>query len=418
MKISMFMPSYNPETMGYGIYQDLGKAFSRLGHNFEVVAMLPEDRIAEAIKANEKASARVSYIPLGEGILSRLLRKISSIIFHSPIFIPALIGYIRRYRKMKKEIDIIHVEIAYPYGAIAALGSLFVPMPFGVSPMGEDILIIEDAGYGYARFFLPRLLLKLTFRRAARVRSISPLMDEMARKRGAPPGKSEVILLNILDEFFKKEHSGADYRKKAKTKIRKKHNIAGDKKIILSLGRLHPFKGIHYLIPGFKMLSKSIPEVVLLICGPSSRVPGFGDYREYLERLAEKIGVRDKIIFTGGIHFSEGTDYLASADIVVVPSILEAMNRVVPEAVAIGSPFIVTETTGVSAFVEEGLLGKVIPPRSPEAICRAALELLEGNLKWDETVRKRFLSHFSPDEVAKRLSRFYLPFVKGELTNG
>ena len=417
MKISMFMPSYNPKTMGYGIYQDLGEGFSRLGHTFEIVGLLPKSEIAEALKANETASAKVSYIPLRKGWFSRLIRRISGIIFHSPIFIPALIGYIRYYRKKRKEIDIIHVEIAYPYGAIAAIGSLFVPIPFGVSPMGEDILVIDDASYGYARFFVPRWLLKLTFRRAVRIRSISPLMDEIVQKRGAPPGKSEVIVLNILDEFFKKGVGDRGFKEKARKKIRERYNIPEDRKIILSLGRLHPFKGIHYLISGFRMIINSIPEAILLICGPSTKVPGFGDYQEYLSLLAERIGVRDRVIFAGGIHFSEGRDHLAGADLLVVPSILEAMNRVIAEAVAVRTPFIVTETTGISAFVEPGLLGRVVPPRSPEAICLAACELLKEEGKWDEEARKRLLSRFSPSEVAKELVRFYKPFVE-ETKNG
>jgi glycosyltransferase involved in cell wall biosynthesis len=67
--------------------------------------------------------------------------------------------------------------------------------------------------------------------------------------------------------------------------------------------------------------------------------------------------------------------YFAGADAVVVPSVVEALNRVAIEAAAFSTPAIVTRTTGISEYMVEHGYGLVVEPQSPESIA-AALRIL------------------------------------------
>jgi glycosyltransferase involved in cell wall biosynthesis len=98
---------------------------------------------------------------------------------------------------------------------------------------------------------------------------------------------------------------------------------------------------------------------------------------------------------------------LAAADAVVVPSPLESLNKVCMEAAAVGTPFIVTETTGISAWVPQEGVGIVVPPRNPAVIAWAIEEIVAGHFAYDAAAAARFAQQFSPRAVAEQVLAFY-----------
>ena len=89
----------------------------------------------------------------------------------------------------------------------------------------------------------------------------------------------------------------------------------------------------------------------LVIGGPSRSTESYGDYRAFLQKRAEDAGVSNYVVFTGQIEHADVRGHLAGADIFACPSILEAQNKVVPEAAAVGTPSVVTETTGIASYL-------------------------------------------------------------------
>ena len=86
----------------------------------------------------------------------------------------ALATYLRR---QGDAIDLLHVEVAYPTGVAVTLAAVVSGWrgPIVITPMGEDTIIVDSASYGYRRHLVPRGLVAWTLRRAAFIRSISPV---------------------------------------------------------------------------------------------------------------------------------------------------------------------------------------------------------------------------------------------------
>jgi len=138
--------------------------------------------------------------------------------------------------------------------------------------------------------------------------------------------------------------------------------------VILYLGRLAPSKGIKYLIRAMPSLRKYIPDVVLLVCGK-------GELEGELRNEATTLGVEDAVDFRGFISQDLMTRYYGASDIVVVPSIIEAMGIVPIEAMSMKKPVVGARTGGIPELVKDGVTGLLVPPRNPDAIADAIMRL-------------------------------------------
>jgi phosphatidylinositol alpha-1,6-mannosyltransferase len=86
-----------------------------------------------------------------------------------------------------------------------------------------------------------------------------------------------------------------------------------DKKVIVSVGRLVHRKGQDYLIEAMPLILNKVPQAHLLLVGQ-------GPYREYLEKLVERHGLRNSVTFIGRIDYKELPMYLCVGDIFAMPS--------------------------------------------------------------------------------------------------
>jgi glycosyltransferase involved in cell wall biosynthesis len=178
--------------------------------------------------------------------------------------------------------------------------------------------------------------------------------------------------------------------------------------VVLALGRLHPFKGIDVLIESLP----SVPQAHLLIAGPSLQVRPFGDVASSLAALARRLGIEQRVSFLGKVPPAEALDLLAGADVLAVPSHLESMNRVCVEAAAVGTPFVVTQTTGVAGWLPGPGVGKVVPPADPGALATALADVVGGRFDRDDRQAASFVDRFAPERVARELVELYRPLVE------
>ena len=184
------------------------------------------------------------------------------------------------------------------------------------------------------------------------------------------------------------------------------------------------YPGISRHIPAYPGISRHIPDPFFCsraevgdgastVVGPSLVVKRGGDTATALLRLAAQVGVADRVVWVGPVPPERALDFLAAADALVVPSHLESLNKVCVEAAAVGTPFVVTETTGVSAWVPDDGIGLVVPPNDPTAIARAVTRVLEGSDGTDEHVRRAFVQRFSPGHVAEQMAEIYQEAAAG-----
>lgn len=147
-------------------------------------------------------------------------------------------------------------------------------------------------------------------------------------------------------------------------------------KIFLYIGRLVEFKGVAYLLQGFRQLAAENEDVALLIVGD-------GPLKAELQAWSIREGI-DNVHFCGWISDIEQKAYLFGASsCVVVPSITHAGDAeggplVVLEALSAGKPVIGTTALGSStAFIKEGVNGYIVPEKDSQALYRAMKAVAE-----------------------------------------
>jgi glycosyltransferase involved in cell wall biosynthesis len=144
---------------------------------------------------------------------------------------------------------------------------------------------------------------------------------------------------------------------------------------LLYVGRLHPLKGVQYLIDAFKKVKKRHEKLKLVIAGK-------GDFEPYLRKVASR---RKDVIFLGHVASLEVKKTLYENCLaVVVPSVYETFPMVVLEAMACGKPIIATDAGGTRLLVVQGKSGILIKPKDVTGIETAIERLLE-----DSDMRRR-----------------------------
>ncbi len=145
--------------------------------------------------------------------------------------------------------------------------------------------------------------------------------------------------------------------------------ISDHKRIVLYVGRLSHEKGVHYLFEAVHRVGRSIPHVELHLVGD-------GGFKGDLVRLAEKLGIRDQVIFHGWVDQPDLALYYSVADVTVLPSLSEGLPRTMLEAMACASPFLGTTITGIVDHVRGGETGFLVPPGDSDALAQALHRIL------------------------------------------
>ncbi len=128
------------------------------------------------------------------------------------------------------------------------------------------------------------------------------------------------------------------------------------KKILLTVGRLsskEKYKGHDKVI-------SILPRVVEKFPGIAYVIAGDGDDRGRLEALADKNGVRDKVLFIGQVRDEELPDIYRMADLFVMPSTGEGFGIVFLEATACGVPVVGLDAGGTPDALQDGFLGTLV----------------------------------------------------------
>ena len=150
--------------------------------------------------------------------------------------------------------------------------------------------------------------------------------------------------------------------------------LGGARTVVGMLSRLEPVKGCGYFIEAAALVLPRFPDAAFVVVGDGSMRPA-------LEKKARASGSGDRIIFTGWRN--DALEIMSFVDIVVQPSLNEAIGRVLLEAQARGIPVVATNVGGIPEVVRDTVTGRLVPPRDPRALASAIGELLE-----DEHVRR------------------------------
>lgn len=186
---------------------------------------------------------------------------------------------------------------------------------------------------------------------------------------------------------------------------------------ILSLGRLTPEKGAHYLVEAFRGMDTSFKLVVA------------GDElfdNRYSARLRELAGGDRRIVFTGGLYGADKDEAFANAAAFVLPSDLEGMPIAMLEAMSYGCPVLSSDIAECDEIWDEA------ERRGAGTICssfaaanvndlRRALEALlrdPGRIAMGARAREYVLSRYDWDEIADATLDVYAAALGGKRREG
>lgn len=170
-----------------------------------------------------------------------------------------------------------------------------------------------------------------------------------------------------------------------------------DAPLLLSLGRLHPAKGLDTLLHALVR----VPRAHLWLAGD-------GPSRGELESLAVALGVAERVRFLGWRR--DKSALLRACDLCVFPSRSEAFGTVIVEAWAHDRPLVAAAADGPRGFVEDGVTGLLVPIDDAEALAGAIARVIASPALAKSLVaagRRRYLEEFTEAAcVARYLGLF------------
>jgi glycosyltransferase involved in cell wall biosynthesis len=176
----------------------------------------------------------------------------------------------------------------------------------------------------------------------------------------------------------------------------------GNTKTIIFVGRLHPVKGVQYLIESMAIVHQKMPDAKLVIVGD-------GPERSRLEGLAEKLNLNSCIRFEGKVPQENIPQLMHQADVFALSSLSESFGIVNLEAMAAGLPIVATKVGGIPDIVEEGVNGYLVNAKNPEEIAERLMILLGNDKIREEMVAKNRekAKLYTWDKVTDTMEKIY-----------
>ena len=182
---------------------------------------------------------------------------------------------------------------------------------------------------------------------------------------------------------------------------RKSFNIEDDELVVGMVGRLEPVKGADYFVEAAKLISPAAPKVKFIMAGD-------GSLREKLEARVKMSGLMPKFIFAGWRE--DIPEILSMLDVLVLPSLNEAVGMAALEAGAAGVPVVATNVGGIPEVVKDNETGILVGPGDPQALAEAINALLkdpEKRRELSERGKAWVRGRFEAAEMTHRISELY-----------
>jgi len=239
-------------------------------------------------------------------------------------------------RRQLREFDIVHI-----YGLYDSLGPVvgWYCRQFGIPYLVEPLGMTRPMDRG---FRLKKLWSRLSngyLPGASRLIATSELERAELLLEGFHPSRL-LLRYNGIDweEFQRLPQPGT---------FRKKTGLGDNEPIILFLGRIIPRKGADLLIEALPQIGD--PKAKLIIAGPEAEA----GYVTSLKAKARALGVEHRVLFPGPLYSDDKKAALADAFVFALPSRYENFGNTAAEAVACGTPAIVTDHCGIAPLLNQ-----------------------------------------------------------------
>ena len=297
----------------------------------------------------------------------------------------------------RERIDIIH---AHNYeGALIGMMAKWItgrPLLYNAVNLMSD----ELAGYGFIRpawlahaiahgldWFVPIFPDHIT--------AVSPELKQWFVERGTAERKVDMIPAGIVPELF----DSADPEK-----LRRRHRING-RAIVMYTGVLNAFQRIDYLLRAFAVVSKQLPDALLMMVSPLVSE----SHRREHKKLADQLGISDAIMWIAPHSLDDLPSYLALASVTVIsrPECPGHPVKLLNYMLA-GKPIVCFE--GAAKGLRHLHDAFIVPNHDCEALGKGIITLLKDRAlaaKLGANARTTVLDNFDWRRICERIERIY-----------
>jgi len=175
--------------------------------------------------------------------------------------------------------------------------------------------------------------------------------------------------------------------------------------VLINVNRLDRNKGVPYLIDAMKILSQELDVRLILV--------GTGSQEQKIKGQIRELGLENKVVHFKNISEEEVFQLYTLADISVTPTLFEGLPLVILEAMACGKPVVASNVSEVPQVVKPGQNGFLVPPKNPEAIAAAVLEIHRNDLKAEFGQRsKEIVKGYDWSIIARKAITKYENLIK------
>ena len=294
----------------------------------------------------------------------------------------------KRYcRARLRNFDVAHIFGLYDLLGPAVAGECRAKgLPYVVEPIGMFLPIVRNIQL--KRMYHAMLGRRLLWGASAVIATSQQEVEELAG--GGVPRDKIVLRRNGVERPSKWPESGA---------FRRANGISPGAKLVLFLGRLSSKKSPELLLKAVADLPSQLQgkELKLVYAGPDE-----GGVRKQLAQAASQLGIAKRVQFAGAIYGDAKWAAYRDADVFVLPSQNENFGNSAAEAVAAGTPVIVTERCGIAPLLADqaglvvahdaraisGALARVLSEPGLRERLAAGCSAVAARLGWEEPVRE------------------------------
>jgi L-malate glycosyltransferase len=197
---------------------------------------------------------------------------------------------------------------------------------------------------------------------------------------------------------------------------RREMGFAADAPLVAVFCRLNRLKGVEHFVEAAASVAKWFPRARFAVVGEGrvlqNGVAVESSYKRELRAQAARLGLGDRLVFTG--LRDDVPELLAEVAVSVLPSLSEGLSNTILESMAAGVPVVATDVGGNAEAVQDGVTGRLVPPRDAGALASAIAGLLEDGAladRFGRAGRQRVVERFSDEKMVRDTEKFYLSLL-------
>lgn len=300
--------------------------------------------------------------------------------FNPAMIVRAVLPLAKRLQALRP-FDVVDAQFFYPDSPAAARIAAKLGLPLSIKARGADISLWGHKPYANRKMVAAA-------QQAAGLLSVSEALADAMAAIGLPREKITIHYTSLDHALFRPLG-----RERCRKRLEDEFGIAGGGTLLATVGALILRKGQHFVVQALEQL----PDTQLVLVGK-------GEDEAALRQLVADKGLEARVHFLGLLDHSSLPIVLSAADAMVLPSASEGLANAWVEALACGTPLVITNAGGAKELVRSEIAGRIVE-RDADAIAAGVREVLSAGHAPEDVAA--CAAHFSWDRNAAALADYY-----------